>query len=458
MSRFTAALTGSVLATYLLVALGATTAATGDGSFAAGHYLVAVLVGLLLLTVAALAILERRDRLVQVGAVAVVVVYPLQALLGMVGLTGGTVFAGQLHLLGGLAVFGLLLWTLVWHLDREVGPRSLGDGTVTPSAGTSTPESTAATAQQSAEVDVGQTGGTVASSGAVATIKSRTRAYVALTKPRLMWLLSLLAVGGMALATITGATLDGVTVVATLAGGVLAIGASATFNHVYERDRDSRMDRTADRPVATQTVGPRRASVFGTVLFAASMGILLAFVNPLAALLTAVAAVYYAVGYTVLLKPTTKYNTVLGGGAGALPAVIGWAAVTGSVGLPALVLAAVVFCWTPAHFYNLAIVYREDYAAGGYPMLPVVDGIDATRRRILYWLGTTLGATAVLGAVAGFGYVYVTAATAVGAVFLWSVVKQYRLETPGAALRSFHASNAFLGVVLVAILVETVVI
>lgn len=480
MNRFTAVLTASVLGTYLIVALGTTTAATGTATIAAGHYVLAAGVWGLLLAVTVLAIRQQRDRLVRIGALTVLLAYPVQALIGMVGLFETSVFTAELHLFGGIAVFSMILLTLVWHLDREIAPTAgshleLPNEQAAPTGGTAESAGregqgerfAAKTELATDEVVSGEPGEMVASGESGEEegpqshrewIQTRAMAYVSLTKPRLMWLLCLLALGGMTLATITGAPLDGVTVVATLAGGVLAIGASATFNHVYERDRDSKMDRTAERPVATETVGPIRALVFGAVLFAASMGALLAFVNELAALLTAVAAVYYAIVYTVLLKPSTMYNTVLGGGAGALPAVIGWVAVTGSIGIPAVLLAAVVFAWTPAHFYNLAIVYREDYDAAGYPMLPVVRGIDETRRRIVYWLGTTLIITAVLGGVAGFGYLYVATVTGVGGVFLWSVVEQYRIDTPGAAYRSFHASNTYLGVVLVAILVETVLI
>jgi protoheme IX farnesyltransferase len=235
------------------------------------------------------------------------------------------------------------------------------------------------------------------------------------------------------------------------------------------------MRRTADRPVATDRVGVRRAVAFGVLLVAVSMAILLAFVNVLATVLTALAVVYYAYVYTVLLKPTTRWNTVIGGGSGALPALIGYAAVTGTVGLPAVLLAVVVCCWTPAHFYNLAIAHREDYARADYPMLPVVAGVSTARRRILVWLGITLVAAALLGVVTDLGLLYALATTALGAVFVRSVVRQYDADRQvddadrqvddaaatdtddarAAAYRSFHASNAYLGAILAAILLET---
>jgi len=292
--------------------------------------------------------------------------------------------------------------------------------------------------------------------------RDRMMTYLELTKPRLMWLLlCLLALAGMGLAVATGAELDGVTVVATLGGGVPAIGASGTFNHVYERDRDRKMRRTADRPIATDRVGVRRATGFGVALVIASMAVLVAFVNVLTAALTVAAIVYYAYVYTVLLKPTTRWNTVIGGGSGALPALIGYAAVTGTVGLPAVLLALVVCCWTPAHFYNLAIAHREDYARAEYPMLPVVAGVRTARQRILAWLGITLIAAALLGTATDLGILYALTTTILGAVFVRSVIRQYDVNQRGsederaAAYRSFHASNAYLGAVLVAILIET---
>lgn len=456
MRRFTATLIVATLSAYLLVVLGAMTAATDLLPVAAGHYGAAGLVWALVFVVAARAWRGEHDRRVRLGATLAFVAFPVQALLGAATLRDVAVLGDQAHLLGAMFVFGSLLVALVWHLDGDVD------------AGTDATRS----GGHPAETDGGVSAGAAEAAGAAAgtettdattpmstdrTLGDRVRAYVALTKPRLMWLLCLLALAGMALSTVTGAALDGVTVVATLAGGTLSIGAAGTFNHVYERDRDRRMDRTSDRPLVVEAVGPVRASIFGAALFVASMALLVAFVNPLAAALTAFAAFYYAIIYTVVLKPSTTWNTVLGGGAGALPAVIGWAAITGQVGLPALLLAAVVFCWTPAHFYNLAIAYRADYDAAGYPMLPVERGVALARRRILYWLGATLLAVGALGVVAEFTPVYAVVSAVAGLGFVWAVAQQYYRGTDRAAYRSFHASNAYLGAILLAILFETIV-
>jgi protoheme IX farnesyltransferase len=452
MRRFTAALIVATLSTYLLVGLGAMTAVTELRSVAAGHYGAAGLVWLLVFVVAIRSWRGDHGARVRLGSTLAFVAFPGQALLGAAIALDVPLLGGRAHLLGGVFVFGTLLATLVWHLDGEVDPQVDGRSTLEAAASDEThSEQSGATAPD----DAPQSGRPSGPSGS--SVRDRVAAYVALTKPRLMWLLCLLAVAGMALSTIAGGVLDGVTVVATLAGGTLAIGAAGTFNHVYERERDREMDRTSDRPLVSEAVDPVRAAAFGAALFVASMAVLLAFVNALSAALTAFAAVYYAVIYTVVLKPSTTWNTVLGGGAGALPAVIGWTAVTGSVGVPAVLLAAVVFCWTPAHFYNLAIACRDDYDAAGYPMLPVERGVAVARRRILYWLGATLVVAGVLGIAAGFGPVYAVVSAVAGLGFVWAVAEQYRRDTDRAAYRSFYASNAYLGALLIAILLETIV-
>lgn len=461
MRRFTATLILATLSAYLLVGLGAVTAATELRPVAAGHYGAAGVVWLLVSIVAVRSWTDDHSRRVRFGSTFAFVAFPGQALLGAVVTFNAAALGGQTHLLGGLLVFGTLLLTLVWHLDGEIVPEKLSRSTPEPAPETEARVEGVDTASPATATDESTDTRPPADTSTrsnASWVRDRVGAYVALTKPRLMWLLCLLALAGMTLSTISGAVLDGVTVVATLAGGTLAIGAAGTFNHVYERERDQKMERTSDRPLVSETVDPIRALGFGAALFVASMTVLLTLVNPLTAALTAFAAVYYAIIYTVVLKPSTTWNTVLGGGAGALPAVIGWAAITGSIGLPALLLAAVVFCWTPAHFYNLAIACREQYDAAGYPMLPVERGVAVTRRRILYWLGATLLVAGGLGVAAEFSPVYVVISAVAGLGFVWTVAEQYRRNTEQAAYRSFYASNAYLGALLVAILFETTVI
>ncbi|MFB6233861.1 MAG: heme o synthase [Halopenitus sp.] len=476
--RLTSLLTWTVVGTYFLVALGAS-AATDPPMLAPGiHHAVAVLVGLLLLATVFVAWTGQAPARVRWGLTVVGLAYPVQATLGLAAVAGLRPLDDALHLVGGVAVFAALLVALVAQLEHATTPRdgpvavdnsdeggsAAGDGDIIANAANAAADAANAANAAADAANAGDTAGDVATrdgtaahnGGVFPRLRSRCRAYLELTKPRLLWLLCLLALAGMGLAAAAGDSLDGVTVTATLAGGVLAVGAAGTFNHVYERDRDRRMSRTADRPVATATVSPGRAAAFGCLLGVASLGLFLALVNPLAAALTAAAIGYYSVVYTVLLKPTTQWNTVIGGGAGALPAVIGYVAVGGEVAVPALLLAAVVFCWTPAHFYNLAIVYREDYAAASYPMLPVVRGVRSTRRRIVGWLGATLLTASWLGAVTDLGLLYAVTSTVFGGVFVGAVVRQYRVGSDRATVRSFHASNAYLGCLLTAVVLETI--
>jgi protoheme IX farnesyltransferase len=213
------------------------------------------------------------------------------------------------------------------------------------------------------------------------------------------------------------------------------------------------MARTNDRPLATDLVPVPNAVAFGLLLTAVSVG-LFATINWLAAVLGLIAIVFYSVVYTLILKPNTVQNTVIGGAAGALPALIGWAAVTGEIGLGGMLLATLIFLWTPAHFYNLALAYKDDYARGGFPMMPVVRGETTTRRHIVWYLGATLIAGAALAASETLGWLYVLTGVVFGGIFLWMVVQLHYEQTKAAALRSFHASNAYLGFVLLAIVVE----
>jgi len=337
-----------------------------------------------------------------------------------------------LHLLTAMAIFGALVLALAWQLEAETGSDDVPESDPEPAP---MPEPEEATERRSPP----------GSPGLTATLG----AYFRLMKPRLMWLLCLVAGAGMVLA----GTPTVRTVVATLGGGVLAIGASGTFNHVLERDVDKRMDRTSDRPLATHELPVRNALAFGGVLTVASLGAFLT-VNLLTAALGLAAIVFYTVIYTLVLKPNTVQNTVLGGAAGALPALIGYAAVTGTIGTVGLVLAGLIFLWTPAHFYNLALAYRDDYERGGFPMMPVVRGETETRKHIVLYLGATLLGAGALAAVSNLGWLYAATTVALGAVFLWMVVRLHYERSERSAFRAFHASNAYLGLVLVAIVID----
>jgi protoheme IX farnesyltransferase len=410
---------------------------------ALGHRILAVIVGALVL--AAGVAVWQNDTGQRVRAVTLlgVVLFPVQVGIGaFVAVSGGSLPLPGLHLLAGMSIFGSFLLALAWRLEAETGGADDSVDDVEPLSEPADPDHDAGSGY-----DPGPAVGRQPDFG----VRERLAAYVRLTKPRLMWLLCLVAAAAMALAA--GPALSVRTVVLTLLGGVLAIGASGTFNHVLERDRDRRMSRTDDRPVAVDTITVRNAVAFGFALAGLSLAVFLQ-VNALAAFLGLTAIVFYSVVYTLLLKPNTVQNTVIGGAAGALPALIGWAAVTGRVGLSGLVLAGLIFVWTPAHFYNLALAYKDDYARGGFPMMPVVRGETTTRKHILLWAGTTLAATSALIWLTPLSWVAAGATTAVGAVFVWAIVRLHREQTERAALRAFHASNAYLGLVLVAIVVD----
>ena len=401
-----------------------------------GHRVAAAVVGVVLVLTLVAAFVREASLRTRVALVTAGVLFPFEVLVGArVATSGSTTPIATLHLVTAMLVFSALMAGFVWQFQTE--PSTTPSRRETASRDQSTSGERAMIATDSGPIDV-------------------LFAYVRLTKPALWWLLGFVALASMGLAADGVPPLD--LTVATIVGGVLAIGASGTFNNVLERDRDQRMARTADRPVATSVIPPRRALVFGFGLFAASMALFLAYVNVLAAGLAALAVVFYSVVYTVILKPRTHWNTVLGGAVGALPALIGWAAVRETVGLPAVVLGAVVFLWTPAHFYNLALVYKEDYARAGFPMLPVVHGDRTTRRHIAGFLTATLLATVVLGSLPTLGAIFAGAAVVLGAAFLVSVQKLERRRTDRAAMRTFLAANVYLGGLLLAIMVETMMV
>jgi len=456
----TGLLAGTAMGVYLLVVAG-TTSAVADGASACGtwplcsgsladpvflvafgHRLVAALVGLLVLGTAAVVLRSDAGRRVKVATGAALALFPAQILLGALVATSGAAapFSG-LHLVIGLAIFAAAVLALAWDLEARTGTSDDRPVAAFDRADAVDPTSEPDAPPASATPEVG--------------LGEHVRAYARLTKPRLMWLLSLVAAAGMALAA--GPDLAVRTIVLTLGGGVLAIGASGTFNHVLERDRDQRMERTADRPIATHQVPVGRATLFGLALAGLSLAVFWQ-INPLATALGLVAILFYSVVYTLVLKPNTVQNTVIGGAAGALPALIGWAAVTGDLGLPGLVLAGVIFVWTPAHFYNLALAYREDYARGGFPMMPVVRGETTTRKHVLLWLGATLGAAATLLWLTPLAWPTATTAVLLGGVFLWAVVGLHRDRTERAAFRAFHASNAYLGLFLLAVVVDALAV
>jgi protoheme IX farnesyltransferase len=282
-----------------------------------------------------------------------------------------------------------------------------------------------------------------------------TATYVALTKPRVVELLLVTTVPAMVLAAGDVPSLG--LVAAVLLGGALAAGGANTINCWIERDRDQLMNRTRHRPLPTGAVDPGRALVFGLVLEAAAFAILWAYANLLAASLAMAATAFYVFVYTIWLKPRTVQNIVIGGAAGAVPVLVGWAAVTGSLALPAFVLFAVVFCWTPAHFWALALRYREDYAAAGFPMLPVVRGPAVAATQILAYAVIVSILTLTLPLVTSMGVIYWVAAGMLGVVLIAQAVRLRRDTSAPRAIAFFSLSNTYLALLFAAVAVDTVV-
>jgi protoheme IX farnesyltransferase len=283
------------------------------------------------------------------------------------------------------------------------------------------------------------------------------RDYVTLTKPRIMSLL--LVTGGAA--TFVGAhglpALGGFG--ATMAGLALACGGASALNHYLDRDIDRLMgSRTETRPVASGRVPAVRAFEFGLALSAFSFVLLDALVNLETALLALAGNVFYVVVYTRFLKRSTAQNIVIGGAAGAVPPLVGFAGASGHLGFAALVMFAIVFVWTPPHFWALALMIKEHYARAGVPMLPVTRGDRETARQIVWYTVLLVAVTLAPVALGTFGWVYAAAAVVLGAIFLRLAVELRRTLERVAAVKLFHFSLLYLALLFVAMAIDTVVI
>jgi len=283
-------------------------------------------------------------------------------------------------------------------------------------------------------------------------LKQTTSAYVALTKPRIIILLLITTVPAMMLAA--GGMPPIWLVLATLVGGTIAAGSANVINCYLDRDIDEVMRRTRKRPLPAQQVEPEQALAFGFALGVVSYLFLSITVNVLAASLALSAIAFYVFVYTMWLKRTTAQNIVIGGAAGAVPALVGWAAVTGTVGLPAWILFAIVFVWTPPHFWALAMRYSGDYAAAGVPMLPVVRGEGETRRQILLYSLALFATTLLLVPVADMGPVYTATAVVLGGLFVWQALRLWRDGSPAESMRLFKFSIVYLGVLFLAVALD----
>ena len=284
----------------------------------------------------------------------------------------------------------------------------------------------------------------------------RWRDYVTLTKPRIMSLLLLTGICGM----FVGA--QGVPPLGDLAalvvGLALACGGASALNHVIDRDIDALMgERTRARPVTAGRVSPAYALEFGLALSALSFVLLAGAVNVLTATLALVGNLFYVLVYTRWLKRSTPQNIVIGGAAGAIPPLVGWAAATGNLTLPAISLFLIVFFWTPPHFWALALLIKRNYAEAGIPMLPVVRGERETVKQILLYSLVMVAVTAVPFVWGTLGLAYLVAALLLGAGFIWLAVQLARHTTPRQASLLFHSSLLYLALVFVAAAVDVAV-
>lgn len=286
-------------------------------------------------------------------------------------------------------------------------------------------------------------------------VRERVRAYVGLTKPRIIELLLVTTVPTMVIAQ--RGLPDLWLVVATLVGGSLAAGGANTINSWADRDIDQRMHRTARRPLPRHEVPPANALRFGILLGVLAFVWLALTVNLLSALLATGALLFYVFVYTLGLKRRTVQNIVIGGAAGCVPVLVGWSAVTGEVGLPALVLFAIVFAWTPPHFWALALKYREDYARAGVPMLPVVAGPKETAWQILLYTILLVSITLLFGPVGGMGMLYLVSALVLGGIFIAYAVRLLRDQSERLAMRTFRYSISYLGLLFTAMAVDAVI-
>jgi protoheme IX farnesyltransferase len=272
-------------------------------------------------------------------------------------------------------------------------------------------------------------------------VKDKVGAYLALTKPRIIELLLVTTVPTMVVAD--RGLPSGWLILATLVGGTLAAGGANALNMYIDRDIDRLMKRTQGRPLVTGVVQPTNALVFALVLEAIAFVELWLLVNPLSAALAISATAFYVFVYTLWLKRTSTQNIVIGGAAGAVPVLVGWSAVTGSLGLAPLVLFSIIFYWTPPHFWALAIRYRDDYAAAAVPMLPVVETLQRTARKILLYTLVLWAATLLFYDVGGMGDLYLAAAFVLGGVFTYHALRLRQRATAERAMRLFGWSISY---------------
>ena len=279
--------------------------------------------------------------------------------------------------------------------------------------------------------------------------------YVALMKLRVVELLLITTVPTMVLAADGWPAWD--LILITLLGGTLAAGGANAINMVVDRDIDALMERTRTRPLVTGLISPRAALVFAIGLEIAAFAILWAGANLLSAILALSATLFYVFVYTLWLKRTSRQNIVIGGAAGAVPVLVGWAAVRNSLDWEPVILFAAIFLWTPPHFWALAIRHADDYRSANVPMLPTVASMEETVRHMAVYTVLLSASTLILGPVGGLGVIYMASAAVLGAGFLASVIALGRHPSPGRSMRVFAFSITYVTVLFVAMAVDVLV-
>ena len=290
------------------------------------------------------------------------------------------------------------------------------------------------------------------SEGAPGQARGRVVDYLRLTKPRSVLLLLLAALVGMVVSRPEPLPLG--LLALTMLGGALAAGGANALNCWIDRDVDRLMARTARRPLPSGRIAPERALAFGLTLCVLAVALLASRVNWLSALLAAAGAAYYVVVYTWWLKRASHWNVVVGGGAGALPLLVGWTAATGGLSLWPLWLGAIVVCWTPPHFWALALVRREDYALAGVPMMPVVRGEEETRRQILLYSISVVALTVLLVPAGFMGIGFLPVALVLGGLLVYLAARLLRRGTDLDAVRMYRYSVVYLASLFLSMMVD----
>ncbi len=286
-------------------------------------------------------------------------------------------------------------------------------------------------------------------------LRTKVGAYIALTKPRIIELLLVTTVPTMVVAE---AGLPSIWLMfATVFGGTLAAGGSHAINMYVDRDIDALMERTKNRPLVTGVIEPRNALIFAVILEIVAFAWLTVFVNLISAVLAVTACLFYVFVYTLWLKRTSKSNIVIGGAAGAMPVLIGWTAVTGTLAWPPVILFGIIFVWTPPHFWALAVKYKDDYSAADVPMLPSVVSFRATAVRILLYTVLLWALTLVFSPVAGMGAIYLVSAVVLGAIFTVMAARLLQTGDSKRAMPLFAYSITYISLLFGAMMADQLI-